>query len=84
MTQADSPETGFAIETLLVRQVKGLVTATADLIAESTGGDPLEIEAGLYELLAVNCEEAAQIAKACAEAEPEDLSTDHSEDETKP
>ena len=66
MTQA---ETGF--ETLLVRQVKGLVTATADIIAESTGGDPLEIEAHLHKVLAVNCETAAQTARALA-AEPDD------------
>jgi hypothetical protein len=62
-------ETGF--ETLLVRQVKGLVTATADIIAESTGGDPLEIEAHLHKVLAVNCETAALTAQALA-AEPGD------------
>jgi hypothetical protein len=65
MTRA---ETGF--ETLLVRQVKGLVAATADIIAESTGGDPLEIEAHLHKVLAVNCETAAQTAQALA-AEPD-------------
>lgn len=77
MTQA---ETGF--ETLLVRQVKGLVTATADIIAESTGGDPLEIEAHLHKVLAVNCETAAQTAQALA-AEPDDPAAEP-DDEDKP
>jgi hypothetical protein len=77
MTQA---ETGF--ETLLVRQVKGLVTATADIIAESTGGDPLEIEAHLHKVLAINCETAAQTAQALA-AEPDDPAAEP-DDEDKP
>lgn len=77
MTQAD---TGF--ETLLVRQVKGLVTATADIIAESTGRDPLEIEAQLHRALAVNCETAAQTAQALA-AEPDDPAAER-DDETQP
>jgi hypothetical protein len=84
VTEAESPETGFSVETLLVRQVKGLVSATADLIAESTGEDPLKIEASLFKLLAVNCEEAERLAEAISKAEPEDLATDHSEGETKP
>ncbi len=77
MTEA---ETGF--ETLLVRQVKGLVTATADIIAESTGGDPLEIEAHLHKVLAVNCETAAQMAQALA-AEPDDPAAER-DDEAQP
>jgi hypothetical protein len=77
MTEA---ETGF--ETLLVRQVKGLVTATADIIAESTGRDPLEIEAHLHKVLAVNCETAAQMAQALA-AEPDDPAAER-DDEARP
>jgi hypothetical protein len=73
-------ETGF--EMLLVRQVKGLVTATADIIAESTGRNPLEIEARLHKVLAVNCETAAQTAQALA-AEPDDLAAEL-DDEHKP
>lgn len=83
MTQSDSPEAGFAIEMLLARQVKGLVTATAALMAESAGDDPLEIEVELYRMLAVDCANAEQEAQALA-AEPEDLPTDHYEGEAKP
>lgn len=70
-------ETGF--EMLLVRQVKGLVTATADMIAESTGRDPLEIEAHLHKVLAANCDEAAQTAQALA-AEPDDLAAERDDE----
>ena len=83
MTQQDAPEAGFAVEMLLVRQVKGLVTATADLIAESTGGDPLGIEADLYKIVAASCEAAAKTAEEMAAAEDEGLAIDHSEGEGK-
>jgi hypothetical protein len=58
------------VEALLVRQIKGLVSATADMMGESTGQDPLEIEARLYKMLALDCEAAAQSALALA-SEPD-------------
>jgi len=71
MTQAEQDDGLADVEALLVRQIKGLVSATADMMGESTGQNPLEIEARLYKMLAVDCEAAAQSAQALA-AEPDD------------
>jgi hypothetical protein len=69
MTQAE--QDGITeVEALLVRQIRGLVSATADVMGESTGRDPLEIEARLYTMLAIDCEAAAQSAQALA-SEPD-------------
>jgi hypothetical protein len=80
MTQAEEDDGLADVEALLVRQIKGLVSATADMMGESTGRDPLEIEARLYKMLAVDCEAAAQSAEAFA-AEPDDPSGERDEDD---
>lgn len=50
-----------SMQELIERQVSALVLATAEAVCQ-TGDNVLEIEADLYEALAVNCADKHQIA----------------------
>jgi hypothetical protein len=54
------------LQTLLVWQVSALVSATADAAAQTSDSNALQIEADLYDLLALNCAAKAGMAKAFA------------------
>lgn len=56
-----------SFQKLIVLQVSALVSATADFIRQQDPDWPLmDIEAHVYEVLAVNCREKAELAKAFA------------------
>ncbi len=63
---SDKPikELSIDMRALLVREIGFLITATAEMEAQSTGNDFFAVEADLYRLLAVNCEERARMAEA--------------------
>ena len=63
MTDTPSKQLGIDTRSLLVREINLLVTATAEIEAQSTGSDFFAVEADFYRLLAVNCDERARMAE---------------------